>query len=89
MDTATNIMNIEQQLNTLSNLIEEHKALLQNVGFFRVKGVLEVIPISRSGWYNGVKKGRFPKPIKWKGVSVWKKRDIILIAKKIEEGKLI
>lgn len=30
----------------------------------RVRQVLERIPVSRSSWWDGVKKGRYPKPIK-------------------------
>ena len=30
----------------------------------RLRAVLEIIPISKSSWWAGVKSGRFPKPMK-------------------------
>ena len=33
-------------------------------GFVRLKQVLTVIPVSKTQWWEGVKQGRFPKPIK-------------------------
>ncbi len=32
--------------------------------FLRLPQVLELIPISKSAWWQGCKEGRFPKPIK-------------------------
>ena len=31
---------------------------------YRLPKVLELIPVSKSTWWQGVKEGRFPKPIK-------------------------
>ena len=28
------------------------------------KGIAPLIPVSRSGWYQGIKEGRFPEPVK-------------------------
>lgn len=33
----------------------------------RLKMVLEIIPVSKSTWWAGVKSGRFPKPVKTLG----------------------
>ena len=30
----------------------------------RIKQILEILPISRSSWWHGVKTGRYPQPIK-------------------------
>lgn len=39
--------------------------------------VLSRVPTSRSGWYQGIKDGRFPKPVKLGARSVaWKRSDI-------------
>lgn len=35
-----------------------------------------VIPVSRATWYSGIKSGRFPKPIKHGGMSMWRVEDI-------------
>ena len=56
-------------------------------GFVRLKQILgdpkadppvpAVIPVSRSTWWNGVKTGRFPKPIKLTPrTTVWRAEDI-------------
>jgi hypothetical protein len=35
---------------------------LPNTGFVRLKLILELIPVSKSAWWAGVRCGRFPKP---------------------------
>lgn len=35
-----------------------------------------LIPVSRSSWYAGVKSGRFPKPIKYGRIAMWRVEDI-------------
>lgn len=58
---------------------------LPEVGFLRVKqilgdtkqGIPPIIPVKKSAWWQGVKSGRFPKPIKLSaGVTVWRVEDI-------------
>lgn len=36
---------------------------LPQEGFVRLSQVLQVIPISRSAWYNGVRDGKYPAPL--------------------------
>ena len=49
-------------------------------GFLRVKDIIAPngpIPVSRSTWWQGVRDGRFPKPIKLGSrVTVWRVDDI-------------
>lgn len=46
----------------------------------RLEKVLEIIPISRSGFLAGLKDGKFPKPVKLGLRAVaWRERDIQLI----------
>ena len=49
-------------------------------GFLRVKDIIAPngpIPVSRSTWWQGVKDGRFPKPLKLGArVTVWRVDDI-------------
>lgn len=33
-------------------------------GFMRLSQVLQLIPIAKTQWYEGLKEGRFPQPIK-------------------------
>ena len=45
--------------------------------FLRLPQVLELIPISKSAWWQGCKEGRFPKPIKLgPRTSAWRSSDI-------------
>lgn len=46
-------------------------------GFVRLPGVLAVIPVSRSTWWEGVKTGRFPAPVKLgTRTTAWRVEDI-------------
>jgi prophage regulatory protein len=49
-------------------------------GFLRLRAILAPagpIPVSKSTWWQGIKDGRFPKPIKLgKRVTVWRVEDI-------------
>ena len=40
------------------------KKELPVIGFLRLPQVLEIIPVSKSTWWQGCKDGRFPKPVK-------------------------
>jgi prophage regulatory protein len=45
--------------------------------FLRIPQVLELVPVSRSGWWQGVKEGRFPQPVKLSPrVTVWRASDV-------------
>jgi len=37
---------------------------MQQDKLIRLKDVLKLIPVSKSAWWLGVKKGRYPKPVK-------------------------
>lgn len=37
---------------------------LPETGFVRLPQILSLIPISRSAWWSGIRKGKFPKGIK-------------------------
>jgi len=53
---------------------------LPATGFLRLHAILSPagpIPVSKSTWWQGVKDGRFPKPVKLgKRVTVWRVEDI-------------
>jgi predicted DNA-binding transcriptional regulator AlpA len=53
---------------------------LPETGFLRLRAILAPagpIPVSRSTWWQGIKDGRFPKPLKLgKRVTVWRVEDI-------------
>jgi len=59
----------------IQNVTEQPERLL------RIKQVLEIIPVSRSGWWAGVKEGRFPQPIKLsKRVTCWRESSVRALA---------
>lgn len=50
---------------------------LPEVGFVRLSTILKVIPVSKSTWWDGVKSGRYPKPVNiGKRITLWKVEDI-------------
>ena len=52
--------------------------------FLRLQQVLDIIPISRSAWWQGCKDGRYPKPIKLAPrTSVWKASEIYELVDKL------
>ena len=52
--------------------------------FLRLPQVLELIPISKSAWWQGCKEGRFPKPIKLgPRTSAWRASDIAALVRQL------
>lgn len=50
---------------------------LPKVGLLRIKDVLRFVPVSRSGWWAGVRSGKFPRPVKLsERVTCWRAADI-------------
>jgi len=50
---------------------------MPEVGFLRLSQVLQFLPISRTAFYNGVREGRYPKPVKLsERTSAWKVEEI-------------
>lgn len=43
-----------------------------------------LIPVSKSTWWDGVKSGRFPKPLKLGArITVWRVEDILVLIEKL------
>lgn len=57
--------------------------LLPETGFVRIQTILSIVPVCRNTWWNGVRDGRFPKPVKLgPNITAWRAEDIrALIAK--------
>lgn len=50
---------------------------LPDFGYLRIKEVLKIFPVSRTTWYEGIKTGIYPKPVRLSdGVSAWRFIDI-------------
>jgi predicted DNA-binding transcriptional regulator AlpA len=46
-------------------------------GFLRLPQVLRIIPVSKSSWWAGCRKGRFPAPVKLGArTTAWRAEDI-------------
>ena len=59
---------------------------IPEVGFVRLREVLTVIPIGKTCWWEGVRSGRFPKPVKLsQRCTAWKAEDIHALIKTISE----
>ncbi|MEI6314840.1 MAG: AlpA family phage regulatory protein [Syntrophus sp. (in: bacteria)] len=59
--------------------IEEFQEL-PTTGLLRIKTVLKFIPVSRSHFWQGVKTGKYPKPLKLSArVTCWKSADILAL----------
>jgi len=52
------------------------KPILPETGFLRLSTVLQLIPVGKSTWWEGIKNGRFPAPVKIGGVTAWRAEDI-------------
>jgi prophage regulatory protein len=53
--------------------------------FLRLPQVLERIPVSKSTWWAGIRKGIFPKPVKLSvRTSAWKESDINTLCTRLE-----
>lgn len=50
---------------------------LPSTGFIRLPQVLSLFPVSRTAWYEGIKEGRFPAPVKLsERTAAWRCSDI-------------
>ena len=60
------------------------------IGFVRLREILKVIPVGKTCWWEGVKSGLYPKPVKLsKRCTAWQAEDIRALIKQIKDGKLI
>lgn len=41
------------------------------------KGTKGILPFSRTTWLNGVKSGKYPKPVKINRINIWRNRDLL------------
>ena len=54
-----------------------HELTLPITGYIRIKDVLKVIPVGRSTWWQGVRTGKFPQPVKLgPRTTAWRTEDI-------------
>jgi predicted DNA-binding transcriptional regulator AlpA len=59
---------------------------IPETGFLRLPQVLSVIPVGKTCWWEGVKAGRFPKPIKLSArCTAWRAEDIRELIKSLSD----
>lgn len=65
-----------------------HVESLPEAGFLRIHHILRLIPVGRSTWWAGVKRGVYPAPVRL-GVrcTAWKCEDIAALSKRIAASK--
>jgi len=72
------------------SILHEIKHAFPNSGYVRLKSILAPdgpLPISRSGFWAGVRDGKYPRPRKLSSrVTVWKATDILALLERIESG---
>lgn len=62
---------------------------LPEEGFLRLKQVLQIIPVSKTLWYSGIKSGLYPKPIRLsRGRVGWSVQDIRTLYHALNENKV-
>jgi prophage regulatory protein len=60
---------------------------IPSTGFLRLNQVLEVIPISKSSWWAGIKSGRYPAGRKLsERTTVWCVKDIRALIESVNQG---
>jgi prophage regulatory protein len=66
----------------------DHLDQLPQAGFIRLPAVLKFIPVSKSSWWEGVRIGLYPQPVKiGKRTTAWRVQDIQQLMTAISEGK--
>jgi prophage regulatory protein len=59
---------------------------IPETGFLRLSQVLSVIPLGKTCWWEGVKSGRFPKPVKLSPRCIaWRAEDIRKLIEDLSE----
>jgi prophage regulatory protein len=76
-----------KQLSQLNNLPETGLVRLSQILGDKNKGIPPIIPVGKSTWWEGVKSGRYPKPIKLgERTTCWNVRDIRQLINQSEAG---
>lgn len=52
-------------------ILKDYSYSTETKGLLRLKQVLEIIPVSKATWWNGVRTGRFPRPVKNGRCTFW------------------
>ena len=47
-----------------------------------------IIPVSKAAWYDGVRRGKYPKPVHAGRLAMWRWADIAKLIEQMEKGEL-
>ena len=73
-------------MSNINNNDDFQKSILPDTGFLRISDVLKFIPVSPTTWWNGVKSGKFPKPVELGSkTTAWRAEDIHTLIKEYSE----
>ena len=65
----------------------QNSSVIPEIGFLRLPQVLQLIPVSRSGWYAGIQAGRYPQGVKLSPNTIaWKAADIRALIDQLGES---
>ncbi|MBV8135351.1 MAG: AlpA family phage regulatory protein [Deltaproteobacteria bacterium] len=60
-----------------------HGSRIDPAALLRLPQVLSLVPVSKSTWWNGVRSGRFPKPVKLsERTTCWRASEIFALIEK-------
>jgi prophage regulatory protein len=60
-------------------MMQTHAVTLPETGLVRLPQILAVFPISKSGWWAGVKTGKYPASVKHGRCTFWRAEDIHML----------
>ena len=79
-------MTKKTNLNVVQTTVE-HDLPISEIGFYRLKQVLEIIPVSSTTWWDGIKMGFYPEGIKLSARTTgWFKKDIHKLANDLAQA---
>jgi len=65
------------------------KLNLPEVGYLRLSQILNILPISKSAWWEGCRSGLYPKPVKLgPRTTAWRVEDIRKLMERINKESL-
>ena len=65
------------------------KLNLPEVGYLRLSQILNIIPVSKSAWWEGCRSGLYPKPVKLgPRTAAWRVEDIRELMERINKESL-
>lgn len=86
---------IDGNLPTDENTLNNSKAKINDDfdkdmdGFIRLKDILQLIPVCKSSWWQGVKEGRYPKQVNIGPRAVaWPRHKIVALVRQINCGEM-